>query len=380
MRSVVKTTIGSFAALALVGTLGGATGAEAEDLELPVLLRGQVPNGAQIQVSLKPKGKVLHRAQVGDVVEPLPLDSVSVNGSWFEVRARPSGIPSRYIDADGIVNVHVMGLGADGEVWSENIPAKAGTLDGNPVWVDSLTHDVRDVPASRVVQGSGVSVGSLTYLGTSTSSQSRTTSTAQASCSDRVTERFRANALTAASYPAGDRSWFAVRSSNGGRYGVAEKQPGQPVKKTGTMHASGGWHWTSVRRKATRAYRVEVAYVETEHRYRDINGNCQYYFTWEPTVETGGAGPKKVSRPQNWREACVNVGAGRWARVKSDGSPYSLSWGVGTAGVVGVNLSVTKQYSKRGHKVVYKVRGHKRMCGKGGKWPAVAPDVLERRR
>lgn len=312
----------------------------------------------------------------------MALETVTVHDGRFEVRATPADIPRRYIDEDGIINLHVMALSNDGEVWSEHVPAKAAAVNGSPVWIDSLSHEPPGAgfaTSSRAGALSGVSIGSLSRLGARPARPSARTARGPI-CSDRVTSRYRANAHAAASYPVGrDRSWFSVQSSNGGRYGVAEKQPGQRVQRAGTQHAPGGWAWAARRRKATRAYLINVGYVAIEHRYRDTAGYCQYYFTYEPTVETGGTRTKGISRPTRWRETCVGVSPGRWSRLRSDGSPYSLSWGVGTAGFLGINLSVSKQYSRRGHKVVYNVHGRKKMCGKG-QAPAVAPDVLERRR
>lgn len=73
-------------------------------------------------------------------------------------------------------------------------------------------------------------------------------------------------------YQPDDRSWLTVDYSTGGQYGVAEKQPGQRVRRVGNQYAQGGWNWNAVKRKTTRQYRAGIGFIEIERRYRDVRG------------------------------------------------------------------------------------------------------------
>lgn len=358
-----------FLALGAATTPAGHAGEPTD----PVLLRGQAPAGSDLQVTLQPKGSVLAVAERGDEVIPHELPAEVDQDGSFIVRADIASIPQRYVDEGGVVNVRVFALDGAGAVWSEYTTARA--VGASQSWGDPLQ---QPTVIARSAASSGVSVGELTRLGPAPDGGAARVSARQL-CNDRITNRYRTRATVAGSYPAGDRAWVTVQNSTGGKYGVAERQPGQRVRRVGEQYARGGWEWKSLKKRATRHYRAQIGYVEIERRYRDTRGLCQFYFNWEPTVETGGIKTRRTSRPDWRRTRCTGVPQGRWSRVRSDGSPFSFSVGVSSGGFVGINLAVTKQYSRGGMKISYAVRGRKAMCGRGT-FPAVAPDVLERRR
>lgn len=128
----------------------------------PVLVQGQAPAGADVQVTLQPKGSALADADVGDEVVPYDLVAdVDQDGS-FVVRADLRSIPRRYVDQAGIVNVRVFALDESGAVWSEYTTARAAGDGVSKSWGDPLQ---APTVAARSAAPSGVSVGELTRLG-----------------------------------------------------------------------------------------------------------------------------------------------------------------------------------------------------------------------
>lgn len=82
-----------------------------------------------------------------------------------------------------------------------------------------------------------------------------------------------------------------------------------------------------------------------------------------------------------WKEYCSNVNRGVvWKRYQSKGKGYSYGAGVKYEEVIGIDLSVEKQYSSN-HTLYYHVRGakKKKLCGNND-YPSRAGKMVERRR
>lgn len=84
-----------------------------------------------------------------------------------------------------------------------------------------------------------------------------------------------------------------------------------------------------------------------------------------------------MTRP-DWG-TCTPVRFGKWRRYKSDGHAYSYGSAVKFSSVLGIDLSISRQYSKS-QQAIYMVRGprQKKMCGNDGIYPSESGKQIER--
>lgn len=345
----------------------------------PILIRGVRPPGAGVTVTLRPNGKTAARIPIGGAV-PSMTAPVTLTKGEFVAHLDPSAVPASYL-SDHVVNLQIVAVQPSGESWVDNASARIVRVAGESMWAapGATTSTNRTLAA----QPKAVSAGRLKPIGRNVvdpqTSRAGTRSRASAACTTQVINRHNIKTKIAESYPVGkSTSWLRVDHSNGGRYQAAIKVPKHPVDKLNLQHADGGWGATTKRSRAGRAYFTRVKYLTYDNKYRDTDGYCQYYLTFEPSVETGALWSRKKHRP-DYRHCAQVEGGTKWYRAQSDGSAYHLSGGVSAGGLVGVSLGLSKQYGSSTHAVVYKPRHTARMCG-NDRVPAVASKVMERSR
>lgn len=76
---------------------------------------------------------------------------------------------------------------------------------------------------------------------------------------------------------------------------------------------------------------------------------------------------------------CAPEDPGPWWRDDTDGSSYTYGESVKFAAVLGIHLSISRQYSSQ-QKIRYVIRGNrKKLCG-SNTWPSKAGKIVERYR
>ncbi|AIY18278.2 hypothetical protein KR76_18595 [Pimelobacter simplex] len=173
-----------------------------------------------------------------------------------------------------------------------------------------------------------------------------------------------------------------VSSSTGASYGVAFSMTDRKGKwgafKAGqSKHTQSSWGFKWTPSAKSRSYRKGVEYGLFETTCARGCVKCQRQ--WIPIGETGGTGAntKGVNRP-TWTK-CAPVVKGQWWRDRSDGRAYDYNAGVKFAEVIGIDLSVNRQYN-RSQKLVYHLKKARRMCGSDGVWASKASKVMARLR
>ncbi len=331
----------------------------------PPLAQGLVPDGAQVRAFARADA----HTEVGDELAEVEL-CVTVDGDDFTVHADPSALSSAHVQADGVLDFRVVAESGSGELLVDHASARLSPVDGAARWGRVTGSGGPRSGAAPV--GGLVQLGALADAGRAVAPVARATSTA---CVPTVINSNWVKARIASIFPApGLRARLRVVHSGGGSYQVAMKVPNHPVQRVEMMHADGGWGAITRLSGAQVHWSTSVRYLTIDNRYRATDGTCQYYLTFEPDQESGELTKEPAARPDYDR--CIRVAAGRWLRADAGGKPYSLTYGVSAAGVVGVSLGVTKNYGESSHALVYEIPpGGRRVCGKDAA-PAAASVVM----
>lgn len=378
--------------------------AAAENPTAPVLASGEVPGGADVvgvTVTIDPKDAVLRVLKVGETAPPVLAAPVTAtfSGSRYAVRLDPTTIPSTYMSRDGVIFAMVT-VTLDGSAPVSTMTSARAVADpatGNTAWVDALqsTEAVaesgtariagRALPAitgvdaaSRAAENEGVRVASDQYDALFRSNYTET----PPGCSDtKIAQRIRDTTI-GTTYPVGhDKAGMDVNSSTGASYGTALSIKNRysgvfaDFKAASSKYTKSGWGFSWDGSSAQRSYRKGILYGKF---LRDRAQGCRDCFMfWKPIGETGGTGSNTqgVNRP-DWGH-CVPIDTGIWWRDAEDGHNYDYDAAVKFADVIGIDLSISREYNSS-QKIWYRTPGGRRMCGNND-LPSKAGKVMERR-
>ena len=370
----------------------------------PAAVTGVLPAGAEVtgvRIVAMPADSVLRNAAVGTiapVTEVRPARLV-VEDNSFAAYLSPEQSPAAALDDRGVGFWQVMVQTEQG-TFASSVSLQAVVLpDGRSRWARTDAPTMR--PSSvrlRMRHGQSRSVPVVTAANAGPvrmSAFGRLPATAPAArtashdpqpppgCAyKKLATRVRP-ATIGTTYPVGgDAATMVVSSSTGASYGVAFSMTDRKGK-WGTFEAGqskytqSAWGFEWAPSAKSRSYRKGVEYGLFETTCARGCVKCQRQ--WIPIGETGGTGSntKGVNRP-TWTK-CVPVVKGRWWRDRSDGRAYDYDAGVKFAEVIGIDLSVTRQYNKS-QKLVYDLKKTRRMCGSGGVWPSKASKIMARYR
>ena len=198
-----------------------------------------------------------------------------------------------------------------------------------------------------------------------------------AGCGDRkLGERTRSTTI-GTTYPVGgDKASMSVSSSTGASYGTAYSMTNSDGV-FGSFRASAGkftrssWGFDWDASAQSRSYRKGILYGKF---LRSCARGCDECFRfWKPIGETGGTGSNTgIDRP-DWGH-CRHIDPGTWWRDNSGGNNYSYGGAVKFASVIGIDLSISREYNSS-QKVWYKATHDRRMCGNDD-YPAMAGKVM----
>jgi hypothetical protein len=350
----------------------------------PVALRGRAPGELQtLRISAFPQmstpaGEPIHEL----VVEPT---SVTIDGKDWSVSIDPSSIPSEYVHDDGVVDFTVYLVGSDA-MWQTNASARAVDSPSDEAWLDPVeSSDLVEESAAARGQRAGRSPLALSDDDLDELEDDGVIADGGAEvdpdlllsgCRTVATDDYTIRPVTiGTSYPVGDsEAYMDVDSSQGAEYGVAVSASGDfgSFSASGSQFTQGGWGFTWNPNDRARSYRARVQYTKLETY---CWGSLRQVMWW-PRAETGGTGQNfDVTRP-DWTH-CQNVTSGEWRRWKSWGSSYSYGAAVKFASLIGIDLSITREYSSY-QMIVYNVDGPiNKMCGSDDV-PSLAGKVMEK--
>ncbi len=200
-----------------------------------------------------------------------------------------------------------------------------------------------------------------------------------AGCGDtKLAERVRSVTI-GTSYPVGgDKAAMTVDSSTGASYGTAFSLRNSggtfgEFKAGEAKYTRSGWGFAWAGSASSRSYRKGVVYAKFLRNC--VRGCYECYQFWKPISETGGTGSNTgITRP-DWGH-CVHIDHGIWWRDDSDGSNYTYGGAVKFAEVIGIDLSISREYNSS-QKVWYRATTDRRMCG-SNTHPSKAGKVMMR--
>ncbi|MBO9524028.1 MAG: hypothetical protein J7518_21030 [Nocardioidaceae bacterium] len=382
-----------FAILVVSLALPFAVVAPARASSDPVAFTAPVPAGVAlsgVSVNLEPSAATVKRLGNGEsaALRRLPASALSLSGSslsggTLRVRLAPSVVPPAYVDPGGVVTFEVVALGSGGTAtWATTTSARAVRTGAGVRWVDAeaavrVERGARGIPAydgrTRPARA-----GEMALLSRRAGSERG----AAGNCvgvnprKKQVDEKLVWTTI-GTTYAVGQSSaWMYVDSSKGATYGLAASGSGKygTWQLSGTRKISGGWGFEWDPARGSRSYQKQIEY--RKYRYQFLDSRCDHY-AWEPLVETGGVGAKTdIARPDF--KNCVPVLPGKWWRDRSDGFAYSYGGAVKLHALLGIDLSIERQYSSS-QLLKYKIVGHQLMCGKE-RHPSYSSKVMEKKR
>jgi hypothetical protein len=255
----------------------------------------------------------------------------AADGRW-SADANPTLIPREYVEPDGKVNFVAIG-------WTS---MAQGRWDFS-AWLgaNASRNDATDLSFSA----NGKLDTGAALLRTSVRSTQRDPSPELGIpiCGYGRVGTYQVWSIVNESWPYGsDKGWLHHESSHSVTVGSA-------------MSTDGGLHF-SVSGSSTTTAGVSFTYAKSI-AYRDFRVGMQYgkfrqYCGGQPTntysfrVDFPNGGYDDVGRSgvPNWTY-CLTVSAGEWVRNRTDGSAWSFSAGTKVAGVIGIDLSSSTNYS-----------------------------------
>jgi hypothetical protein len=389
--------------------------AQAEDPSAPLAVTGELPDtAASVSVSLVPD---LGKLEDGERAEEyqLPEAEYLLDGASFQLLIDPADVPSSYIQDDGILDLAVDGEVQNGTIYrihtSVRMVAVATEDDGtdrtlsrsgytvewrDPVDTSGLVGDdaVERAGTSRSMSSARVpvlAIGDEETTDPEAEDDGTTVSKDEyvevpegvdrAMCwydpVPGVDSRQRSTTI-GTTYPttAGDTAHMVIEESRGADYGQAYMATGSSGgwSANGEKFTRDSWSKTWGNVSAQRSYRKFIEYDMFYFSCRGSSGPIGRF--WRPVGETGGTGHNDgINRP-NWTY-CTRVDAGTWARKSTTGESYKYGAGVKFAGVIGIDLSVDRQYSSDQY-IEYQLDGNnQRLCGNSD-YPARAGKIMEK--
>lgn len=384
-------------------------GAAVETETQPVALSGTLPAdaaGLRLSVDVLPTAAAMSRLEVGEsiAVYRVPAAEVTAAGRAYAVRLDPLALPSGYLDGRGLATVKVLAQDAATGALSTTVTsvrAVRSSATAAPIWVDATNSAyavpepsaaryaaddlVRQVPIAPGVAADPAKAPALRALKGSTQVPHVAGGTIPDYCdsgpSPRISKRAESLrwATLGTTYPVGrSTATMVVSTSRGASYGIGASLSGSrgTWDLSGSRHTESGWskEWPAI--SDSRSYQKQIEYFKWKYEY--LASICNHYH-WIPNTETGGtASNRGIARPRGWRTFCAPEDPGPWWRDDTDGSSYTYSESVKFAGVLGIDLSISRQYSSH-QKLLYNIRGRgtKKLCGSND-WPSKASKVVER--
>lgn len=367
------------------------------------LFEGVAPRGASVtdvEVVVLPADQELRDAPIGAKVPATSLGAADVvlEGRTFEVSVPPTEVPRDSIDEQGNVFLNVL-ISTDKGTYQANVGVRAVISgDGETRWADPLdpvlttesgaivTSKTGGVYLPRIAKAKPKVKRLSKFIKLSDSRirgrrdlAARNAPTAPAGCSFNKVSTSVRQATVGTTYPVGnDTATMLVDSSAGAHYGTAvsvwtSSGWGQFVASDVKFTQGGsGFQWSEY--DCSRSYQISVQYGLFE--LDCVRGCNKCSRQWYPINETGGYGETRgIARP-DWGN-CQSVPKGSWWRYRSDGKAYENAAGVKFGGVIGIDLSVKRNYTTS-QKIIYNLLKGRQMCGPNG-FPNVAGKVMSKK-
>lgn len=400
-------------------TLVGLPGSARADTPDPILLRGEVPSGTlAVEIQAQP-GEASTKDQPMRSIR-VPVDATLSDGQ-FAARVDPMSIPVDAIRPDGLVDFEVIARGADGQS-SSWTTARMVSVSSSIGWVDPVTSSatlssktpplkldaggVTQVPVIKsdqaglstnsILDGGGVVLEAFPPVADALASADPEAQAGSQSTDDGASQtaakcryeywnytktRKTRKTTIGTTYPYGiDTARMNVESSMGARYGMAASATGAYVgfHASGSRFVKSGWgkKWNATSKQ--RAYRKGIEYQLMRKQCYGSGTVSAPRFIWRPVGETGGESVSDGLTRPGWNK-CTKNSPGAWHRTGSGGTAYAFGTAVKMKGLIGIDLSIKRNYSGK-QRLTYYLKKKRRLCGNNGDWPSTAGKIIDRAR
>lgn len=370
-------------------------GAAASDPSLPVVVRGPVGGATDISAVtffIHPTDAVLRALPIGSASPPLVERSASdftVKDGEYVATLDPAAVPDGYMDDEGVVFFDVIFDTAEGTYLTSTSARAVSVAPRDIQWADAANSSSWGVRHGRKAVGGrslsrppsvDIDEPEVEYDGVPAGEPMPAGGfDTPTGCTDtKLSTKIRSTTIGTAYPLAGDKAWMDVNSSQGASYGVAFSVKA-PSGAWGEFRASedkftkSSWGFEWAKSGRARSFRKGVEYGLFERTCYAGCTRCQRF--WVPIGETGGTGNNwGITRP-DWTY-CQGVAPGAWWRGQEGGKNYTYGSAVKFAGVIGLDLSISRSYSGQ-QRLYYELPVRRRLCGNNGN-PAVAGKIMER--
>ncbi len=389
-------------AVCLALSVGAPTvGAQATTgVEAPVLFDAVLPS---IDSSVTVYAVSAEEASSGPMETWEMQTTSALSRTHYSARLDPEQVPRAAIRPGGLVDFEVVLTSEEGprSTWTT---ARIVSVDGRLDWADPVetahlanaaqtlgSADQRE-SVSRMAQQEAAELAStradtgvlLTEFSPAPRTRKKTATVAAAgTCLYEYwiyTDTYRIRPTTiGTTYPVGkDTARMAVSSSQGANYGMAlsSKTAYTGFSGNGSRFVQSGWSFTWAKSGEQRSYQKGIEY-QLMRKACYGTGTFTPQYVWRPVGETGGVGQTMgLTRPA-WKQYCQPVPEGKWSRDASSGSAYSYGAGVKFKSLIGIDLSVNRNYSSN-QKITYFLKKDRSMCGNNA-YPATASKIMARK-
>ncbi|HYH12998.1 MAG TPA: hypothetical protein VD789_11635, partial [Thermomicrobiales bacterium] len=179
-------------------------------------------------------------------------------------------------------------------------------------------------------------------------------------------------------YPVGpDTAQMEVSSSQGANYGVAASgtSSSSGFYANGSRFIQSGWGFTWAWSGEQRSYRKGIKYQLMRKECYGSGYLEPPKFIWRPYSETGGTSSNTGLTRPSWSN-CAGGDPGVWKRDRSDGRAYSYGASVKMTNLIGIDLSINRNYSTN-QRLKYDLDMRRRLCGNNDT-PGTAGKVMAR--
>ncbi len=323
----------------------------------PVVATGRLVNAAgrgtagMVAAVALPNAAYNRTLAIGDTV-PTPTvgwAQTRPDGS-FSLQVDPARIGADYLTADGTVSLIATGWTQSTQgVWA--FPAKLGARQGSTSTLQTAA--VASSPAQIVIRAKDAL--------TAEPHSARTGAAPATVCGWILWSTFKTWSIIGKTEPWGaDTGWLDFSASQGMTLGFGYSYGGAygSWSQSGTTYTTDGYGANWSPSTYYRNYQAQLVYG----KFRYCGAATNQYDTWS-MYGTGGFGNAYISYQYYPYGNCAPVPAGiTWYRNSSSGNHFSMSGGVLTAGVLGINLSLDTNYDSS-RVMYYYISTNEEVCG-----------------
>lgn len=294
-----------------------------------------------------PSSDMMHSIHDGDTVTipTVGWARVAPNGHYV-VRLAPGRLPDGFLSKTGQVNLDILSWNGT-EMGHRFVSVQSGTPDR------ALLSSLASVAEPPEVDFA---------LNQSLSATVDVATPDSGACTDNRIGTYRVWTRVADTWPYlyTTTGWVDIADSHSETVGVAATLGGVWTEN-GSATTDTGYDWVSPASTYYRGYDIEEQYGKWYY-------SCTFQTIFYVDYPTGGVNYYSVAYQPLWnRNYCAYVAGGTWTRNLANYNKFSLSGGVKSSSLIGINLSVNTDYSSTSglqKKTIYSFGSHSSyLCG-----------------